>query len=430
METRQPRHSVGWLPEMYAQVVEYGKAVILDLSDAEVAALRAASSSWGKALRLGGEPFEIESLPNGTSVLAKDVTGFVRVGNLSLDVIPKFLDPEVIGSVWRRSLWRFLAFARGVDSIPVMTAGAEVEERGVADLLADLFLASLDSGSLMGYPLGYETQRHLSPFMSGRIDMRRASRLAVPDGKLPVETRRLTRNTEIGRLLKWAARELGRSVETPERRGRLNAWIAGMPDVADGMPRSVRNVATARQYPHLTAAVDIGLMLLADQWAEYGRGTLNLPGFLWRSETLFEKAMLRLARKSAHPLGMTADKKSHDLVSCEMDGRLVTVSTTPDIDVHEAGRTRVLLDAKYEMLGRMPLADDLYQVLSGGRVCGVDRVALVYPSQSAGLTVRTVVPLGEGNPTRVDLLTVGLASFQTPGSVRQLVAELSAWIST
>jgi 5-methylcytosine-specific restriction endonuclease McrBC regulatory subunit McrC len=413
---------------MYGQVVEYGPAAILNLTDAQVLALRGASARWGKALRLSQEPLEIEVLSQGVAVRARDVAGFVRVGDLSLDVIPKFLDPTIVGSIWRRSLWRFLAFAQGIDSISVTTSGLEVDERGVADLLADLFVASVDSATLMGYPLGYETQRRLSQFMCGRIDTRRISRLALPDGKLPIETRRLTRNTEIGQLLKWAANELARLVETPERRGRLRAWTAGLPEVADGPPRTVRNVATARQFPHLTVAVDIALMLLADHWGEYGHGSLNLPGFLWRSETLFEKAMLRLARKSAHRLGMTADKRSHPLASEAVNGVTRVLSTTPDIDVHQAGSTCVLLDAKYKVLGGTPSVADLYQVLSGGRACGADRVALLYPNEGSGLSVRTLVPLGAGNPLRVDLISVGLSSFEALSSLRQLIAELTSWI--
>lgn len=414
---------------MYAQIVEYGPAVVLDLPDADVLALKTANKEWGKALRLGREPLQIERVTAGTSIQAKDVAGFVRVGHLSLDVIPKFLDPAIVGPSWRRSLWRFMAFAQGIDSIAVPASGLEVNETGVADLLADLFLGSVESAAIMGYPLGYETQRRQSPFMSGRLDMRRIARLAIPDGKLPVETRRLTRNTEIGRLLKWAARELGHSVETPERRGRLFAWASGLPDVTDGPPRTVRNVATARQFPHLSVAVDIALMLLEDHWGVYGGGKLNLPGFLWRSETLFEKAMLRLARKSAHPLGMTADKKSRALATYSAGGQVKSISTTPDIDVHRAGETHVLLDAKYKVLGERPSVEDLYQVLSGGRVSHASRVALVYPSEGTGLSVRSLTPLGKGDPQVVELVLVGLASFEAPSSVRQLVGQVSDWIS-
>ena len=37
---------------------------------------------------------------------------------------------------------------------------------------------------------------------------------------------------------------------------------------------------------------------------------------------LFEKAMLRLARKSAHTLGMTAEKRAHPLAFRVVNGKL------------------------------------------------------------------------------------------------------------
>jgi 5-methylcytosine-specific restriction endonuclease McrBC regulatory subunit McrC len=301
----------------------------------------------------------------------------------------------------------------------------EVEDRGIADFLADLFIASVDTAALMGYPLGYQTQRRLSPFMSGRIDPRRIARLAIPDGQLPVEMKRLTRDTDLGRLLKWAGRELSRLVESGERRGRLRAWIANLPEVADTPRTLLRSASVSHQFPHLKVAIDIAHMLLADHWGEYGNGALNLPGFLWRSETLFEKAMLRLARQSAHPLGMTADKRRHRLaIESGGTGRL---STTPDIDVHRGGESVVLLDAKYKILGEMPSTDDVYQVVSAGRVCSVRRVGLLYPSEGLGLHVRTFDVMGAGMPSILALVSVGFQSFESLATVRVLKTQLTSW---
>lgn len=413
---------------MYAQVVEYGPPTVVPVDPAKAAAIQVAGASWGKALRLGRNPLEVEMISAGCAIRARDVAGFVRIGGLSLDIVPKFLDPESAGPNWRGALWRLLAFAQGVDSIVVSTSGLEVEKWGIADLLADLFIASVDTAVLMGYPLGYQTQRRVSPFMAGRIDPRRTARLAIPDGLLPIEINRLTRDTDFGRLLKWAGRELARLVELSERRGRLRAWTSNLPEISDTPPPLLRSVSTSRQFQHLKVAADIARMLLADHSGEYGNGALNLPGFLWRSDTLFEKVMLRLARQCAHPLGMTADKKVHTLATEHPGDGTRTLPTTPDIDVHRGGSSVVILDAKYKVLSGLPSTDDVYQVLSAGRVCGVRRVALLYPTEGSGLRVRTLKPLGEGLPTSVDLLSVGLQSFESPAAVRALKSQLTSWL--
>ena len=55
-------------------------------------------------------------------------------------------------------------------------------------------------------------------------------------------------------------------------------------------------------------------------------------------------------------------------------------------------------------MSRLPSVDDVYQVLSAGRVCGVQKVALLYPYTGLGLQVQALSPLGEGLPKIVDLI--------------------------
>lgn len=413
---------------MYAQVVEYGPPVILPLDEEKAAAVHAAGVRWGKALRLGRNPLDVEIVSAGCSIRARDVAGFVRIGNVSIDIVPKFLNPESAGPNWRTTLWRFLAFAQGIDSIVVSSSGLGVKHQGIADLLADLFIASVDTAVLRGFPLGYRMQRRESPFMTGRIDQHRIARLAIPNGLLPLEVNRLTRDTDFGRLLKWAGSELARLVELSERRGRLHAWTSTLPEVSDTPPTNLSRVWISRQFQHLTVAADIARMLLADHSGDYGNGALNIPGFLWRSETLFEKAMLRLTRQCAQSLGMAADKIPHALATEGSRDEKRTLPTIPDIDVHRAGRSVVVLDAKYKALRGLPNTEDVYQVLSAGRICGVRRVALVYPCEGSGLHVRTLKPLGEGLPTSVDLLSVGFQSFESPAEVRALKSQLTSWL--
>ncbi len=121
--------------------------------------------------------------------------------------------------------------------------------------------------------------------------------------------------------------------------------------------------------------------------------------------------------KAPHPLA--------ELQSTEIDARL---DTTPDITIQAGASPVLLMDAKYKVLGDHPKNADIYQVLAGGRVAGVDSVALLYPAGDNSLTTRSYRPFGQGPPSLVSTVTIGLSSFSSRLAVRSLRDEFASWI--
>jgi hypothetical protein len=169
-------------------------------------------------------------------------------------------------------------------------------------------------------------------------------------------------------------------------------------------------------------------MLLENRWSDYGQGALEVPGFLWRSDTLFEKAMLRLVRQCARAVGMSAEKRSYLVATGCIGGEKLAVHTTPDIGVYRGTKPITLLDSKYKLLHGVPSADDLYQVSSGGRVGEVKRAALIYPRDGLGLQVNTFTLLGDGFPLDVDVLSIGFQSFASFSTLVKLKHDLTRWL--
>lgn len=409
------------------EIIEYGHAVTLEIGQSETDAITEASALWQRRLKLKDTPFRLTQIGQDKFNLeARGVAGFIRVGNITLEIAPKFLNRDTAGSNWRSAMWRFLTYGRGIEALS-HTSGRICVEEGIADVLADIFLTSLKGASTRGYPLGYQPSKIDSPFLNGSIDPKKYSRLLPVTGKVGIVTTKLTIDTPTNRLLKWTGYELARTVESANRRKRLNLWVTELPNVSAIPPRIEEVPSPRHQYPHLVHAVEIAKLLYEDRKVGYLNGEFNLPGFLWDSDDLFERATRRLLSEAARSLGLSVSKRSHTLA--KITGTNKKTHTTPDIDVWRGEQSVFIADAKYKILGNKPSNEDFYQVLAGGRVRAVPTVALLYPSIGTGLTDLSFEPKGLGNPTTVLVTKIGLESFATRAQMRTLRNEVTKWMA-
>lgn len=408
------------------EVIENGHPVTLNIGQSEIEAIYESNVLWKHRLKLKEKPFRITPLEQDKyNFEARGVAGFIRVGNTTLEIAPKFLNRNTAGPNWRSAIWRFLAYGRGIEILS-KTSGLLGVEEGIADLLADMFLASLRGASTRGYPLGYRPHRLDSSFISGRLDPKKFSKILPTNGKAGIITTKLTNDIPTNRLLKWAGHELAITVESPSRRKRLKIWSSELQNVSSIPPRIEQVPSPRHQYPHLTHAVEIAKLLYEDREVGYESGEINLPGFLWDSDDLFERATRRLLSEAARPLGFNVSKRSHTLAKITSTGKVT--HTTPDIDVSRGTYSIFIADAKYKNLGNKPSNEDFYQVLAGGRVRSVPTVALLYPSIGTGVKDIIFKPEGSGNPTTVLVTTIGLESFASRAKFQSLRNEVTNWM--
>lgn len=411
------------------ELVENGAGVLLELEHNDILAVRTASSFWRSRLSLREEPLVLTPTASNRYLLqARGVAGFIKVGRNYLEIAPKFLSEGPLGSQWRTAMWRFLAFGRGIQAL-AETSGRTSNEGGIADVMADLFLSSLRGAAARGYPVGYRAASFRSEFMRGRLDPRKYSRLGTPNGKLDVIAQHLTLDTPTNRLLKWAGGELGKLVDDPSRRRDLAAWQGDLVGVSTSPPNPNHVPSPVRHHPYLVHAVELSKLLFDDRRPGFGEGSLTLPGFLWDSEDLFERAVRRLMREASRNLGLDARKVAHRLASRSSPTGEVHTTTTPDVSIVAGEEILLIADAKYKPFSTSPQSADFYQVLAGGRVTGVPVAALVYPHGGAGLSSRLFTPAGYGQPRSVYTLSLGLAAFASKAGIGSLRTELQGWLS-
>jgi 5-methylcytosine-specific restriction endonuclease McrBC regulatory subunit McrC len=209
--------------------------------------------------------------------------------------------------------------------------------------------------------------------------------------------------------------------------------VADLNDVAELHDSRISIQSVSRQHPHLSPALEIGQLLLADASGNFGSSSHEVSGFLWNSDDIFESAMRRLVSEVVRPIGLVASKRGHRLLKNENFTPPRFSSTFPDIDVYSGKKSRLVLDAKYKVLERMPSSDDAYQILAAGRVAGVSTVGLIYPGIGNALEAEEVVSLGGGLPERIILIRVGLSAFSTRARLNELKRifrkEIATWLT-
>jgi hypothetical protein len=132
------------------EVIEYGDAVTLKIGQSEAKAISESNVLWRRRLKLKENPFQLTKLgPDKFNLEARGVAGFIRVGDITLEIAPKFLNRDTAGPSWRSAMWRFLAYGRGIEALS-QTSGRVGVEEGIADVLADMFLTSLKGASNRG----------------------------------------------------------------------------------------------------------------------------------------------------------------------------------------------------------------------------------------------------------------------------------------
>ena len=103
---------------MNVEVTEYGSSVALSIDSTEAEAISKASDLWRQRLKLKERPFRIyQSGPGQFNLEARGVAGFIRVGSITLEIAPKFLNRDYVGPNWRRNCpptsWRRCLLLRG-----------------------------------------------------------------------------------------------------------------------------------------------------------------------------------------------------------------------------------------------------------------------------------------------------------------------------
>ena len=414
----------------FVTVVENGVGKPVQLDEHGQSLLDTLSETWRKSLGLLESPF---SFQDGL-LTARDVTGFVHLGDVVVEVVPKFLtEGEVETEFWRSALWAILARVYRMPVLGSAVPGDSVRENRLPDLLGHVLLISLRANQPNGHPMGYVSETGNLQILRGRLDMGRIVDVLVHPGTIPCEFDAYSEDVPVNRLLRWSAEQLASAVWSPS----LGHDLAEEAFALRGASRNPPSITEAERItlaPHhalLQPAVTVGQLLLAGRGLQHGMGMQELPGFLWKSADVFE-SFVRLLVQSALRSRMLGSylQVVRVLIGVPIGNGRELVNK-PDYRIVQAGRTVAVLDAKYKTWGTGPASDDARQVLTGAWVEDCAVCGLIYPSPMNGVKDPMGWHLqGMGNPERLWSLFIDLTQMGHPNGEYLLINDLADQLLT
>lgn len=411
------------------ELQEYGEPVELQAKYIDVDSLREANRHWRNILGLSGNPIRVENIGNGYLKLrAEAVTGVVRVGNMDIEIIPKFL--SATGGSWQNVLWRILTAVEGGSIDDNLTAAQEFASLPIPDLLAEIFLASYARGAARGLPRGYFTEKGVGRILRGALDTSRIGMWAARPWELPYIADLLTDDTILARLLRWSAECLATTVNSPGRSHAVREIAANLAHVGKLPPHllEAQRIYLGPQHQGLKAAMIIGVLLLQGAGVHHARGEHSLSGFLWNSDTIYENYVYWLCQRAAGRSGKRVNK-SEVKFGQVIIGKGAILKTTPDVIFYENGLPVAVIDAKYKHIYSRPKAQDTYQVLTASHVLGCRRVSLIYPvaTDQAPTVWRVPSALG-GHDVELAVLPINLMRLTLSGGQDYLIDCINSWL--
>ncbi|MCG2621764.1 McrC family protein [Arthrobacter sp. I2-34] len=412
------------------ELQEYGAPVVRSAEGLDLHALAEANKRWSRVLGLSGDPIRVEDLGDGIVRLrAEAVTGVVRVGDVDIEIAPKFLSAADDG--WQTVLWRILTVVEGGHVDDNLTTAHELASLSMPDLLAEMFLGSYAKGAARGLPRGYQSEQATGTTLRGSLDTSRLGQWVARPWELPYVADLLTDDTPLARLLRWSAECLAATVKAPGRARAVREIAAGLAHVGRQPPHllDAQRISLGIQHQGLEPARIVGLLLLEGAGVHHASGKHALSGFLWNSDVIYENYIYWLCQRAASRRGERVDKRAIKFGEV-IAGKGSKLETTPDVVFYDGQGTPVAItDSKYKRLGTRPKAPDTYQVLTAGHVLGCRRISLTYPvAQDRAPTVWRVSSALGGSDIELTALPLNLMSLARPEGPQVLIDTIIHWL--
>jgi 5-methylcytosine-specific restriction endonuclease McrBC regulatory subunit McrC len=368
-------------------------------------------SYWKEKLGLPSPAIQVTQASNGTSLRTDHVVGVLKVGQTLIEIFPKFLAAGA-DDEWHQPFLNLVRYAHGHVSRTADDISARITSRNsFTDEIGMIFNDELKYSYGRGLPRTYKERSGSSTIVEGALNLSKLNSLIVFDGKVHFRSPYLSNQSQISALIGWTAAKLATLCSDRALVSELLRWKQQFTELGNyRLPSNWRTISIPRSFSYLQSLVEIGQLLAGSQFpgVEFGESDISIPGFIWKTADVYERAIYRLNSESLKDTGVVVSKRSFPLLST--NGSSI-VRTIPDLVYAKHGVSVLVGDAKYKNRKTGPETSDTYQVMAAADVTGCSRSVLFYPASGSEIKVKKLDVSGFGQAREIVVIDVGLDCF-------------------
>lgn len=393
--------------------------------------------------RLGVEMLRIGVRRGRCELKASQHVGLLRVGRLTIQVLPKIYrdDPDPRRCV-RRASRNLLALLEGAGQVPVYQPGSAPlwhRRQDWFELLTNLFAVQLRQAWQRGPWRGYQAVEEEGTTLRGRWRLAEQMRRPGREHVLAMTYDQFTTDSPVHRLLRYVVERLWLRTCDPKNRRLLNDLRRLFEEVTlltQIEPEWFDQVTLPPWQEDLRPLLNLARLFLDGESVQLTGGDLSTFALVFDMNRVFEGFVVRLLLRHQRLLlppplrwaELLPRAQGATLPLAQAAGQPV-FTLRPDLLVRQGECFPLLVDVKYRLLDEESrslgvAADDFYQMLAYARRYRCPRVLLLYP-QTAGQPwplQRTFQVQGEED-LRITAATVDLRRNLTRPQGRRLLCR-------
>ena len=359
----------------------------------------------------------------------KSYVGVLRVGDLTIEVLPKLDDNEEEADIWRNRLLDMLGVVPSVTAVHPTTSHLRTRPNSILEHYLLLFANELEMLLRGGLAKAYRQRTGNRTALRGKLELsRHLTENMVHKERFYVRDQVYNFDHPLNRILGQALRLAERLATSAGLRNRLGELSLRYPELPDQQPVTEETFLRLR-YDRRTEAyrpgVQIARLLLLNYHPDLQAGRRDVLALLFDMNRLWEGFLLQSLRR--HLPGYRASGKIADGKYWEGPMKATLI---PDIVIYQDGAPVAILDAKWKRpKNDRPSPSDLQQLFTYAGHFEVDRVALLYPGRVDA--ARTPVQgsfLRSG--AKADLLWLPVGEGSVRAWMELLGKEVQAWLGS
>ena len=362
----------------------------------------------------------------------KSYVGVLRVGKLTIEILPK-LDDNTDDDFWRDRLLDMLKVVTELSSHYPSTAHLRTRPKDILHYYLHLLAGELEELLRGGLTKAYHPRHGNRTALRGRLLIgKHLTENLLHRERFYVADSTYDRLHPLNQLLRQAlnlARRLATTPDLQNRLAELNLRFPKLPElrITPGLFDRLRYDRRTEAY---RPAVGIARLLLLNFHPDLRSGRHDVLALLFNMNQLWE-GFLRHSLRRYLPEGYTVSK-SNKATYWTGSGPLRGAVLKPDITIQREGKLVAILDAKWKRHVR-PGASDLQQLFTYSRHFAergglehLERVALVYPGEGAGGGARVQGRFAKGG--QCDMLWIGVGGGSVQRWMKGVAERVGGWL--